>query len=581
MEATNSNSPSTLGAVNVAGGGLPGASMTRASSLRATNGNKIYKLALVDKIGSTSMSSSSSGAGISSSPSNSYTPHVYPGTGQLGTQQPESHQSQSGHGQYPQRHAQSHHHHHHSSTASVREGSPPSSISSVSATSTVTSPASSASSSAERNPLQVSKDRRRHKSFRLSISIPMAPPPARNPTTEDSPSVAPPLYISPNPPAIPASATVDIQEEHSDFLTLLAAKERRVLELKSELEREEAELSDLRKQWAIQEDRARRSAQLQAVTSGQTLQAKAPVSTRSSLDNKRSSVGANIGQRLLAPSFPFPSPPKTAPSGRPYAPPRTSSLTDTGNAPTGNIPTGNVSTGSVPTEQLRPSFEVNDEFEYDDDISSNVRNSIRSDDVIHMGRKLAEGINNHFWTFYEDLKQAAIGDDLVSAATEAALTADTSSGDGSHRGDKHLRSQTVSAHDRDKESVHDYTESSDYDEFDNPSPPVRHLSSFVNSPERHGADSPEYRGSPQGKSEKYRQNLDYEGYSVLQSVPAGSTMSTSLIDFEDDTARLRADKNEKEELQKSSSIDRKSKRWSMFIPTLQYDESIGENSIFP
>ncbi|KAK9469221.1 hypothetical protein V1512DRAFT_255763 [Lipomyces arxii] len=408
------------------------------------------------------------------------------------------------------------------------------------------------SSPVESRPSLSARERRKNRTFRMSLAIPKAPPPtAASPVEQDTPSAAPDLFVSPKPPKVSRKKTDSIiSDDPTDFLTMLAAKQRRVLELRDELGKAESDLKELQKQWSTHEDRTRRSVQLQAITGGalqnvrprtsldnpnpppqmSTITATASTTTATSMtkyttgsasgttgvsaDGEIVSSGANAG-RLLAGSFPFPSPPKTAPSGRTFAP-RSSSLNE-------SVLTPESAKTNAHEGIVSPS---NDDFEYDDDLqNNNVNIPIRADEVIHMGRKLAEGLNSHFWNFYEDIKQAAIGDDLIlDGKSTTSRPTDRTSLDW-------RRSRTLTSDSR--QSASDYVD----DENDNiqrsPSPPIRRISSFMNSPVRNeplGVDSPEYRGSPQSKH-RHTTNGDYSGYSVLHEMPAGAS-STSLIDFE-------------------------------------------------
>ncbi|KAK9326195.1 hypothetical protein V1517DRAFT_312053 [Lipomyces orientalis] len=501
---------------------LPTAGVARSNSLRATSGNRVYKLRLVDKVNSGNQIPSS----VLTTPS----------------------------------------------------------ASSIIASSTISTPASET----EPTPSQQLRERRRNRSFRLSLSIPTAVAPS-SPITEE-PSVAPELFVSPKLPTVSKSnAEPAIYEDSTDFLTLLAAKQRRVLELRDELSKAEIDLKQLQQQWSAHEDRTRRSVQLQAVSghsnsarnrisfdssrvgnSGSKNTHPGPTSNPSvttSTDNKRLS-GAGIG-RLLSPSFPFPSPPKTAPSGRPFAP-RTSSLNDSSSS---------SATASMAAAGGADYPGTNDEFEYDYDNNNNVNIPIRADEVIHMGRRLAEGINNHLWNLFDDIKQAAIGEDLVAGPTAAKRASVNSAGNSSTQPLASLdwrRSRTTTGDSR--ESANDYVD----DETDRSlSPPLRHMASFVNSPiksEPLGINSPEYRGSPPSKHTPWEKQLgEYSGYSVLHDAPA-AVSSTSLIEFESSEDEI-APNSAQSQNTVQSRISAGTKRMSLYSPN--FDLTGKGPSLFP
>ncbi|KAK9375979.1 uncharacterized protein V1513DRAFT_441451 [Lipomyces chichibuensis] len=493
----------------------PPTGLARASSLRATSGNRVYKLRLVDKVNSGQSASLPASSG--------------------------------------------------STTASKGL--------SINASATISAP----TADAEPTPSQQLRERRRNRSFRLSLAIPTAPAPS-SPVAEEPSSVEPDLFVSPKLPTVSKISTEPaIYEDSTDFLTLLATKQRRVLELREELSKAEVDLKELQQQWSAHEDRTRRSVQLQAVTglpngarnrlsfdssrlgnNGRKTMSTGLTSDPSittNTDNRREG-GTGFG-RLLSQSFPFPSPPKTAPSGRPFAP-RTSSLNDTVSTP------GSVSTATPGPINYTG---INEDFEYDFDNNNNVNIPIRADEVIHMGRKLAEGINNHLWNLFDDIKQAAIGEDLSAGPTAAKRVSVNAVGDSTQplASLDWRRSRTTTGDSR--ESSNDYVD----EETDrSPSPPVRHMSSFANSPiksEPLGIDPPEYRGSPQSKlGSRQKQVGEYSGYNVLHETPAGFS-STSLIEFESSEDEI-APNNSQSQNAVQSRTSAGNKRMSLYSASL-------------
>lgn len=87
---------------------------------------------------------------------------------------------------------------------------------------------------------------------RLSLTLPIAPP-----TSDPS---RPPSTILSSYPATPVDSTVTSPVEPSEFIIAIAAQERKVLEIREELARAEADLDKLKKQWAIQEAYQKRNA---------------------------------------------------------------------------------------------------------------------------------------------------------------------------------------------------------------------------------------------------------------------------------------------------------------------------------
>lgn len=91
---------------------------------------------------------------------------------------------------------------------------------------------------------------------RLSLTLPIAPPTAQpsRPTPTATPSTM--GSYPPTPSDTPALLS---PVEPSDFITAIAAQERRVMELREELSRAEHDLGRLKKQWAHQEAHKKRA----------------------------------------------------------------------------------------------------------------------------------------------------------------------------------------------------------------------------------------------------------------------------------------------------------------------------------
>lgn len=104
---------------------------------------------------------------------------------------------------------------------------------------------------------------------RLTLSFPIVPPPAAVRSEHSSPSVAPGTPATAETPrtamssglssldsVIPAS---DELREPLDLLTAIASQERKVLELREELQRAETELTGLKRQWVLNERQKKRT----------------------------------------------------------------------------------------------------------------------------------------------------------------------------------------------------------------------------------------------------------------------------------------------------------------------------------
>ena len=102
-------------------------------------------------------------------------------------------------------------------------------------------------------------------SFDSSRHSSMFPPPSPQYSSQHTPSFSLPSIPSPSSfarrPPSPERPTHSTSRpfESDNFLTLIAAQERRVLELKEEMHKAEADLEKLKKQWAVHEARKKRS----------------------------------------------------------------------------------------------------------------------------------------------------------------------------------------------------------------------------------------------------------------------------------------------------------------------------------
>lgn len=100
---------------------------------------------------------------------------------------------------------------------------------------------------------------------RLSLTLPIAPAsrieqtPARPPS-----SGGPPALLSSKPPTPAQTPVLPALEDASDFIIAIAAQERRVLELREELARAEADLSSLKAQWSSKESMQKRAVEIQS-----------------------------------------------------------------------------------------------------------------------------------------------------------------------------------------------------------------------------------------------------------------------------------------------------------------------------
>lgn len=98
---------------------------------------------------------------------------------------------------------------------------------------------------------------------RLSLTLPIAPASKDEPIRPPS-SAGPPATISSKPPTPAPTPVLPSLKDANDFIIAIAAQERKVLELREELARAEADLASLKTQWTSKESQQKRAAEIQS-----------------------------------------------------------------------------------------------------------------------------------------------------------------------------------------------------------------------------------------------------------------------------------------------------------------------------
>ncbi|OAR02282.1 hypothetical protein LLEC1_06608 [Akanthomyces lecanii] len=98
---------------------------------------------------------------------------------------------------------------------------------------------------------------------RLSLTLPIAPASRVEPVRPPS-SAGPPVTLSSRPPTPAQTPVLPALEDANDFIIAIAAQERKVLELREELARAEADLSSLKAKWTSKESMQKRAAEIQS-----------------------------------------------------------------------------------------------------------------------------------------------------------------------------------------------------------------------------------------------------------------------------------------------------------------------------
>ncbi|KAM3068977.1 hypothetical protein ACMFMG_004154 [Clarireedia jacksonii] len=247
---------------------------------------------------------------------------------------------------------------------------------------------------------------------RLSLTFPVAPSNALE-SSKPTPTSATPSY-----PGTPADSniTTPSPNDPNGFLVALAAQERRVLELKEELNKAETELSQLKKQWALHEA-TRKRAEIRHVEKLQPLQLERGSLEEVRTTTPRQSIDIERKKALLANPPHLPKDPKNSrrkiiTGGHT----RTLSLL----SPERTTYNSNIQQlySKIPAEGISRSTTVPDTSIGITKVNSNRanRHSYQSG-VTHGAKNFAEDVKAGIWNFLEDLRQATVGDEAVNGTT--------------------------------------------------------------------------------------------------------------------------------------------------------------------
>lgn len=299
---------------------------------------------------------------------------------------------------------------------------------------------------------------------RLTLNFPIAPPLNLRPD-QSSPSVASPATVSSPRMMSPAQSIPDatilseaLAQEPTDLLTAIASQERKVLELKEELHKAEAELTSLKKQW-VRSERQKKQTEIShhaeamrpirpPMDGPKDLQSPrnsensasmtkpvdaVPVQIRRSKELERrnsirtaakgeATISAN-GRRVFAgskhtrtlsllspdmgvvkPPFPMSSPSDSTKSSESQATrhPRSATLPSVERADTSK--TVEASDKSTSESEWRRSLPPPS-----------------SEALLRTGRQMASDLREGLWTFLEDIRQATVGEEGISATRNRTL----------------------------------------------------------------------------------------------------------------------------------------------------------------
>lgn len=200
--------------------------------------------------------------------------------------------------------------------------------------------------------------------------------------------------------------------ESNTFLTALAAQERRVLELKEELQKAERELEKLKKQWATHEATRKRN-ELQHIEQLQPLKESTggPITSR---EDELSIAGKDADRRKMAPPMVRPS--RTVFSGSRHA--RALSLLSPKDS---NSYSPSPSHGPPKRHRFSPKDDAQPTSIHQSSISTDgsddpdeLYRGPPKDMILETGKQLVGDFRQGLWTFFEDLRQVTVGDEAAS-----------------------------------------------------------------------------------------------------------------------------------------------------------------------
>lgn len=203
--------------------------------------------------------------------------------------------------------------------------------------------------------------------------------------------------------------------DSSTFLTALAAQDRRVLELKEELQKAEMELTQLKKQWATHEATKKRD-ELRHLEQLQPLK----TSVNGPADSREDGVavaGRELDRRKMAPPSVKPSQ-RTVFSGSTHT--RTLSLlspkesTIDSRAPSSGSRIDKTRRETINDTAIHPIIpELGSSTDGLHEVDGFNR-SPNKDVLFETGKQLVGDFRNGLWTFLEDLKQVTVGDEAAA-----------------------------------------------------------------------------------------------------------------------------------------------------------------------
>ena len=297
-----------------------------------------------------------------------------------------------------------------------------------------------------------------------SRHLSMFPPPSPQYSSQHTPSFSLPSIPSPSSLARPPSPerlthSTSRPFESDNFLTLIAAQERKVLELKEEMHKAETDLEKLKKQWAVHEARKKRS----ELRGSKRLEPLSVPKTTNTIELGIDTLGGNSYENK-GPNGDYRDPEKhrTRRSESMKKPPRRvfqgsrhaktlSLLSPTAltnqelhalRSPTSDHPVSDVdsSQNKISRADTTPT-PLNTKVKSSGiPLSTSAGSPTRPKDaILYPAKQLVGDFREGLWTFFEDLRQAAVGDDISGGDPRHIKRGSVSREGKHHEDDQHVK----------------------------------------------------------------------------------------------------------------------------------------------
>lgn len=292
---------------------------------------------------------------------------------------------------------------------------------------------------------------------RLTLNFPINLPLEQPPSATSDGSMTPVTKSSTRPsPAFPAGTPIplNVDDDGYDFLRAIASQERTVLELREELHRAETDLTNLKKQWALTEKSRKRTEISHHAEPMLPLRSPDLSGTEGSSSHHReqsmSSVGSSsvsaerVSRDLDRRSIVRPAAAKgttISANGRRVfqgSHTRTLSLLSPVSAPSPSSGSPGPSeldrVGRTPRSATLPSVERDnahsiempiDESQVPEHLLSQWRKTMpppSREALMRTGKQMASDLREGLWTFFEDIRQATVGEEGINATESRTMS---------------------------------------------------------------------------------------------------------------------------------------------------------------